>query len=103
MTKVTDLHQRWLEDLDYQAAYEELASEFELANAIIAVRTQAGLTQEELAQRMNSKQSLVARLESGAQNTTVKTLARIAEATGTQLKISFVQSLEPPHSKESTI
>ena len=100
MTKVTDLHQRWLNDPDYQAAYEQLAAEFELASTIIAARTQAGLTQAELAQRMNSKQSLVARLESGAQNTTVKTLTRIATATGTELKISFVQSMDPSASQE---
>lgn len=89
MTTVADLHQRWSENPEYQAAYEQLTPEFELAGAVIAARTQAGLTQAELAQRMNTQQSLVARLESGAQNTTVKTLLRIAEATGTQLKISF--------------
>ncbi|MEC4807405.1 MAG: helix-turn-helix transcriptional regulator [Jaaginema sp. PMC 1079.18] len=38
---------------------------------------------------MNAKQSAIARLESGKQNTTVKTLERIAKATGTSLKISF--------------
>ena len=89
MTKVSNLHQKLLSNPDYQDAYEALRPEFELASAVISARKQAGLTQSELAERMDAKQSLVARLESGSQNTTVKTLLRIAEATGTQLKISF--------------
>ncbi len=90
MTKVSDLHRRWLEDSKYQAAYEDCRPEFEIASAIIAARSKAGLTQEELAKLMSAKQSLIARLETGQQNTTVKTLIRIAKATGTHLQISFV-------------
>ena len=92
MTQINQLHQQWLKEPEYKAAYESMASEFEIASAIIAARTQAGLTQEELAQRMSAKQSQVARWESGEQNATIKTLMRIAEATGTRLKISFEQS-----------
>ena len=50
-----------------------MADEFGLAFAVIHARSSAGLTQKELADRMDAKQSLVARLESGGQNTTVKT------------------------------
>ena len=92
MTKVEQLHQQWLEEPEYKTAYEEMVFEFEIASAIIAARTKAGLTQEELAQRMSAKQSQVARWESGEQNATIKTLMRIAEATGTNLKISFEKS-----------
>ncbi len=89
MSKVKDLHKKWLDDPEYQEAYQGMSDEFELASAIIAARDQAGLTQEELADKMEAKQSLVARLESGGQNTTIKTLQRIAHATGTHLRISF--------------
>ena len=89
MTKIDQLHEQWLEKPEYQTAYEGMAKEFQIASAIIAARTQAGLTQEELAQRMSIKQSQVARWEGGEQNATIKTLMRIAEATGTYLKISF--------------
>lgn len=92
MTKITDLHQKWQKNPDYQEAYRNLAPEFELASAIIAARTHVGMTQKELAERMNAKQSAIARLESGKQNTTVETLERIAKATGTSLKISFEPS-----------
>ncbi len=39
---------------------------------------------------MSTKQSLIARLETGEQNTTIKTLNRIAQATNTRLHISFI-------------
>ena len=86
MTSVKDLHNQWLKDPAYQAVYDDMGEEFKLAVAVIRARDNAGITQEELAERMNAKQSLIARLESGAQNTTIKTLQRIAEATGTHLK-----------------
>ena len=89
MTKIADLHKQWQKNPDYQKAYEELNPEFELASAIISARAGAGITQQELAKRMNAKQSAIARLESGKQNTTIETLERIAQATGTHLKISF--------------
>ena len=90
MTNISDLHQQWLNDPEYQAAYEAQRSEFEVASAIIAARTSANLTQQELAELMSTKQSLIARLEAGEQNTTIKTLKRIAEATNTRLHISFL-------------
>lgn len=91
MSNVTDLKKQWLKDPELKAVYEGMANEFELASAVIAARAIAGLTQKELADRMDAKQSLVARIESGDQNTTVKTLLRVAEATGTHLKITFDQ------------
>jgi transcriptional regulator with XRE-family HTH domain len=89
MTDVKDLHAKWMKDPSYRAEYEAMRPEFELAAAIIDTRTNAGLTQEQLAERMDAPQSLVARLESGTQNTTLKTLERFAKATGTHLRIVF--------------
>jgi ribosome-binding protein aMBF1 (putative translation factor) len=89
MSGLADLKKQLLKDPEFKAAYESMANEFELASAVIAARAVAGLTQEELADRMGAKQSLVARIESGDQNTTVKTLFRVAEATDTHLKITF--------------
>ena len=89
MTKVRDLHDRWRRDPAYRTAYDELGPEFELARALIEARTRAGLTQTQLAERMETTQSVVARLESGRVRPSTKTLDRFAEATGTRLKISF--------------
>ncbi len=88
MSKVSDLHQKWMKSKD-TAAYEELASEFALARAVIGARVTAGLTQEQLAQRMDTTQSVIARLESGRTKPSTQTIERLATATGTRLKISF--------------
>ena len=54
MTKVNDLHRKWMKKEDYRKAYEEPAPEFALARAVIDARVTAGLTQEQLAQRMDT-------------------------------------------------
>lgn len=91
MSNIKDLHKKWSKDPAYREAYEAMADEFAVANAILSARQQAGLTQKELAEKMEATQSVVARLEGGSSNTTLKTLQRVAEATGTHLKISFEQ------------
>ena len=89
MTKVQDLHTKWMEDADYRAEYEELEPEFDLARALIEARTRAGLTQEQLAKRMKTTQSVIARLEAGRTRPSTKTLERYAKATGSRLKITL--------------
>jgi ribosome-binding protein aMBF1 (putative translation factor) len=89
MTRVRDLHAEWMRDDGYRAEYERLGPEFDLARALIEARVRAGLTQADLARRMNTTQSAVARLEGGRVRPSTKTLERFAEATGTRLRISF--------------
>ena len=45
MSKVSDLHEQWLQTPEYQAAYQELEPEFELARLLIETRIKADLTQ----------------------------------------------------------
>lgn len=61
MSKVVDLHKKWSEDPENRKAYDLLGPEVGLSRALIEVRTRANLTQAELAQRMNTMQSVVAR------------------------------------------
>jgi ribosome-binding protein aMBF1 (putative translation factor) len=89
MSKVRNLHRKWMKSGEYRRAYETLAPEFELARAVIQARVQAGLTQEQLAERMDTSQSVIARLESGRVRPSTQTLERLAAATGTRLRISF--------------
>lgn len=90
MSRVKDLHKKWTKDPAYKAEYEKLAPEFELARAIIEARTRAGLTQAQLAKKMKTTQSVIARLEGGRVRPSTATLERIAKATGSQLKIGFI-------------
>jgi ribosome-binding protein aMBF1 (putative translation factor) len=89
MTRVADLHREWMKSPSYRRKYEGLAAEYDLARAVIRARVGAGLTQEQLAERMETSQSVVARLESGRVRPSTQTLERVASATGTRLKISF--------------
>ena len=84
-----ELHRNWMRDHRYRRAYEALGKEFELAAAMISARTRAGLTQAQLAKRMGATQPFVARLESGRTRPSTRTLERVAQATGTRLRISF--------------
>lgn len=89
MTRLEDLHQEWMKDPNYRAEYDALEGEFTLASALIDARAKSDLTQEQIAQRMGTSRTAIARLEGGKANPSVKTLRRYAEATGTKLRIEF--------------
>ncbi|MDR2976857.1 MAG: helix-turn-helix domain-containing protein [Streptococcaceae bacterium] len=57
--------------------------------AIKSLRKEMGKTQVEFSEIVNKPQSSIARLESGYFQAKVSTLLDIAEATDTELKISF--------------
>ncbi len=87
MTKARGLHQKWMKDPEYKTEYEALAGEFQLAKLLIEARTRAGLSQPQLARRMKTSQSYIARLESGRVTPSTKALERFAAATGSRLRI----------------
>jgi transcriptional regulator with XRE-family HTH domain len=89
MARITELHKKWMKGPKYRKTYEALEEEFVLASAVIDVRNRAGLTQEELARKMGTTQPVVARLESGRSRPSMRTLERLADATGSRLRISF--------------
>jgi ribosome-binding protein aMBF1 (putative translation factor) len=89
MARIAEMHKKWLKEPQYKKTYDALEEEFVLAGAVIDVRNRAGLTQEELARRMGTTQPVVARLESGRTRPSMRTLERLAEATGSRLLISF--------------
>ena len=88
-TTVDDLHKKWMKNPKYQREYEALEHEFLLSAALIEARAHAGLTQEQVAQRMKTTQAVIARLEGGGSMPSTRTLEKYAKATGTRLKISF--------------
>jgi transcriptional regulator with XRE-family HTH domain len=78
-----------MKEPDYRKEYEALEEEFALMAAVAKARARAGLSQAQLAKRMKTTQSTIARLESGRGLPSTRTLARFAKATGHRLKISF--------------
>ena len=78
---------RWRKDPEYMKEYDALEEEFALASQIIGARAHANLSQAELAERMNTSQSAIARLESGRFRPSTRTLEKLAAATGMKLRI----------------
>lgn len=88
--RLSEFREKLLAKPGVRAAYEELAPEYELARTIIRARARSGLTQAQLAERMGTSQSYIARLESGQQRPNFRTLERVGRATGTRLKVDLV-------------
>lgn len=95
MTKIKDLHRRWSKRDNYKAAYEALDEEFQLARVLIEARMSAGLSQSQVARRMKTSQSYVARIEGGKVHPSTEALKRFAQATGTRLRISLEPTTVP--------
>ncbi|MEK7211806.1 MAG: helix-turn-helix transcriptional regulator [Patescibacteria group bacterium] len=70
-------------------AYKDLGSEFALVEMIIKRRLERGLTQAQLARKIGTKQSAIARLESGAYNPSIKFLSKVAIALDAKLFFSI--------------
>jgi transcriptional regulator with XRE-family HTH domain len=86
---VDRLARKWMKDPAFRREYDALEEEFALISAIMHARSRAGLTQAQLAKRMNTTQTAIARLESGRVKPSTRTLERLAKATGHRLIIDF--------------
>ena len=73
--------------------YDQLAEEFEFLDEILNARAAAGLTQADVAARIGTTQSAVARLESpvGKHSPSLATLQRYASALGYRLQVRLVK------------
>ncbi|MFA7240385.1 MAG: helix-turn-helix transcriptional regulator [Sulfuricellaceae bacterium] len=80
-----------LDDAATRAEYDAMADEFTIARELIAARARAGLSQGEVAQRMGTTQSAVARLESGKRPPSMRTVERFAQAVGGHLVFRIEQ------------
>ena len=82
MIPVEESFAAWRKDPEYEEAYNALEEEFALAAAMIEARARAGLTQQQLAERMHTTQAVIGRLESGRVKPSTRTQERLAAATG---------------------
>jgi ribosome-binding protein aMBF1 (putative translation factor) len=84
------LKARLLADPKVKAEYDALAPEFEIAAELLRARLRAGLSHAELASKMGTSQSNIARLENGHTLPSTKTLLRYAEATGSKFQVRLL-------------
>ena len=78
---------------EVKKAYDELADEFAFLDEVLKARTEAGLTQAEVAARAGTTQSAIARLESptSSHSPSVATLQRYAQALGYRVEIRLIK------------
>jgi transcriptional regulator with XRE-family HTH domain len=79
-----------LEDAEVNTEYALQEPEFAIARELIAARVRAGMTQAELAQRMSTTQSTIARLESGRMMPSMRTFSQYALATNSHTVVRLV-------------
>ena len=76
-----------LNDTESLTAYNAMADEFATARELISARSHAGLTQSQVAQRMGTTQSVIARLEGGRSAPSLRSIQRYAKAIGCRATI----------------
>jgi DNA-binding XRE family transcriptional regulator len=76
-------------------AYDDLGDEFAFLDEVLKARAEAGLTQGEVAARVGTTQSAIARLESAQpkHSPSIATLQRYARALGYKVEIRFVKDV----------
>lgn len=89
MKTLTEVKTRLLKDKATRAAYLALEDEFSVAHELIAARVKAGLTQADVAARMGTTQSVIARIESGRALPSLRTLSRYAQAIGCSASVKL--------------
>jgi len=89
MTNWDTYKQKLLKDPEFKKLYEDSQPEFEIAKAIIRARIENKITQKELAEKMNTTQSVISRVEQGRTSPSIALLKRLAAALNTTLQVQF--------------
>jgi DNA-binding XRE family transcriptional regulator len=100
MTKThNEMVREWMQDPAFVREYDRLEQEFALFDELLRARKEAGLTQAEVAERMATQPSVVARLEASGgrrkHSPSLATLQKYAEAVGCRLEIKMVRTPPP--------
>lgn len=87
-----ELKKKALQNADFRREYEKHDLAFEIGQMIVEARILKGLTQQELAKLVHTKQPSIARLENGQQLPSLSFLKKIAKALKYNLIISITDS-----------
>jgi transcriptional regulator with XRE-family HTH domain len=100
-----ELKARALERADVKFAYDRLDEEFAFLDEFLKARSSAGITQAEVAERIGTTQSVIARLESGRgkHSPSLATLRKYARALGCRLELRLINEMDPGKKEGRTI
>ncbi len=82
-----DWHRESMRDPKFKKEYDALQPKYDLIKAILDARLKKGVTQTELARRVGTTQSAIARFESGTANPTLDFLSKVSAAVGAKLEV----------------
>jgi len=74
-------------DLEFAKDYERGYEEFKIGVMLKMAREEAGLTQEELAEKLQTKKSAISRIENHAKDIKLSTLENFVQALGKKLRL----------------
>ena len=89
MSDLRKYFDKQMQDPEFKAEHEATKAEFEVMRALIAARSEANLTQRELAERSGVRQSNISRIENGTSIPNIATLQALAAGMNKRLVISF--------------
>ena len=100
-----ELRARALERPDVKSEYDQLDEEFAFLDEFLKARSSAGITQAEVAQRIGTTQSVIARLESGKgkHSPSLATLQKYARALGCRLELRLINETKASKSESRTM
>ena len=81
--------QQLLKNSKFRQALKDSELEFQIAKSAIEARLKKGLTQKELAKKLNTRQSVISRLENIKTTPSISFLKKLATATGSKLTVTF--------------
>jgi transcriptional regulator with XRE-family HTH domain len=89
------LRAKALANPEVKAEFESVRPEYAVLDEFLKIRAAKGLTQNQIAEKIGTTQSVIARLESGKSkhSPSIATLSRYAEALDCQLEIRLVRKL----------
>ena len=88
-TNWQDWLKKELKNPEFKRHYDEFGKQLEISYALLQMRKKSKMSQGQLAKKIGTTQSNVARMEAGNQNFTIAMLTRIAGVFGKDLDISF--------------
>lgn len=91
MKSFNDFKKEALDNPEVRKEYDALQDEFNLIDQLVTMRTSAGLTQEEVANKLGTNKSNISRLEHGKGNPSWSTLNKYAAACGFRVKLEAVE------------
>ncbi|MFH1129435.1 MAG: helix-turn-helix transcriptional regulator [Patescibacteria group bacterium] len=78
-----------LKNPEFKRHYDDYGKQLEIAYQILKLRKQRNMSQLQLARKIKTKQSNIARIEAGKQNLSIQTLDSIARALNSNFTVNF--------------